>query len=77
MRVCGAIRPQGLHFILNEPYQLDQQKQAPILAERGMVAFTTRDWTTHNPAGTLAQLIAPVSEQTLLRALWSALIYSV
>ena len=59
----------GLHFILNEPYQVDQQKQAPILAERGMVAFTTRDWTTHNPAGTLAQLIAPVSEQTLLQAL--------
>ncbi|WEL99007.1 hypothetical protein [Delftia tsuruhatensis] len=59
----------GLHFILNEPYQVDQEKQAPILAERGMVAFTTHDWTLHNPAGTLAQLIAPVSDQTLLHAL--------
>lgn len=59
----------GLHFILNEPYQVDQQKQAPILTDRGMVAFTTRDWTTHNPGGTLAQLIAPASDQTLLQAL--------
>lgn len=59
----------GLHFILNEPYQVDEEKQAPILAERGMVAFTTHDWTLHNPAGTLAQLIAPVSDQKLLHAL--------
>lgn len=59
----------GLHFILNEPYQVDQEKQASILADRGMVAFTTRDWTTHNPEGTLAQLIAPAPDQTLLQAL--------
>lgn len=59
----------GFHFILNEPYQVDQEKQAQILAERGMMAFTTHDWTLHNPAGTLAQLIAQVTDQTLLHAL--------
>lgn len=48
----------GLHFILNEPYQIDKPKQAPVLAARKMVTHVTRAWTIHNPEGTLAQLIA-------------------
>lgn len=60
----------GLHFILNEPYQVDHGRQAPALASREMVAFTTRDWTIHNPEGTLAQMIAPIQDQALLAALF-------
>jgi hypothetical protein len=59
----------GLHFILNEPYDVDQEKQAPVLARKEMTALTTRDWTLHNPQGTLAQLIAPAADQALLGAL--------
>lgn len=61
----------GLHFILNEPYQVNHEKQGPVLASREMVAFTTRDWTIHNPEGTLAQLIAPVQDRAELAALFS------
>lgn len=50
----------GLHFILNEPFQVDKAKQDPVLASRAMVAFTTKEWTVHNPAGTLAEFIGPV-----------------
>jgi len=49
----------GFHFILNEPYDVDATKQARVLASRSMETHTTREWTTHNPMGTLAQLIAP------------------
>lgn len=49
----------GFHFILNEPYNVDTAKQTPVLAARGMEVHTTREWTVHNPMGTLAQLIAP------------------
>lgn len=60
----------GSHFILNEPYQVDHEKQHPVLTSREMVAFTTRKWTIHNPAGTLAQLIGPAQDQTMLAALF-------
>lgn len=59
----------GLHFILNEPYQIDAENQAPVLAGRGMVAHATREWTIHNPEGTLAQLIAPAADSVLLEKL--------
>lgn len=59
----------GLHFILNEPYQIDAENQAPVLAGRGMVAHATREWAIHNPEGTLAQLIAPAADSVLLEKL--------
>lgn len=59
----------GLHFILNEPYQVDMTKQASVLAGRQMVVHTTRDWTIHNPEGTLAQLIARSADEVLFRQL--------
>jgi hypothetical protein len=59
----------GLYFILNEPYQIDHGAQDPVLESREMEAFTTRDWTIHNPEGTLAQLIAPVQDKELFTAL--------
>lgn len=60
----------GLHFILNEPYQVNHDKQGPVLAVREMVAFTTREWTIHNPEGTLAQLIGPMQDQGMLETLF-------
>lgn len=54
----------GLHFILNEPYQVDLGKQSAVLEAKEMLTYTTRDWTIHNPAGTLAQLIAPSANST-------------
>ena len=59
----------GLHFILNEPYQIDEAKQKLALQSRKMHALSTREWTIHNPEGTLAQLIAPASDRTQLEAL--------
>lgn len=59
----------GFHFILNEPYSVNSDKQAPVLASKGMEVHTTRDWTTHNPMGTLAQLIAPRKDAELLETL--------
>ncbi len=56
----------GLHFILNQPYQVDHLKQDEVLASREMTALTTRDWTLHNPQGTFAQLIAPVQDRMML-----------
>lgn len=52
----------GYHFILNEPYQVDLDRQRPVLEARRMLTHTTRDWTIHNPQGTLAQLIAPSAD---------------
>lgn len=60
----------GLHFILNEPYQVDHQAQDSVLSSRQMVAYTTRKWTTHNSTGTLAQLIAPAQAQESLAKLF-------
>lgn len=59
----------GLHFILNEPYQIDSDKQNRVLAAREMVAHTTQEWTIHNPSGTLAQLIAPMRNEPELMVL--------
>lgn len=61
----------GLHFILNEPYQVNDERQQPVLASRDMVAFTTREWTIHNPAGTLAQLIGPTQDAAMLADMFS------
>lgn len=55
----------GLHFILNEPYQIDKSKQAPVLADRQMVEHTTRDWSIHHPGGTAAQLIARAEDSQI------------
>lgn len=60
-----CVPANGLHFILNEPYDIDQVKQGPVLAARQMVEHTSRDWTTHNPEGTLAQLIARSEDSQL------------
>lgn len=60
----------GLHFILNEPYKVNHARQDPVLASREMIAFTTRDWTIHNPEGTLAQLIGPVQDRAALATLF-------
>lgn len=60
----------GLHFILNEPYEVNHEKQNLMLASREMVAFTTREWTIHNPAGTLAQLIGPAQDEAMLAELF-------
>lgn len=57
----------GLHFILNEPYQINPDKQNRVLAARDMVAYTTQEWTIHNPSGTFSQLIAArQNEQQLM-----------
>lgn len=61
----------GAHLILNEPYQVDAERQGAALAACDMVALTARTWTTHNPEGTLAQLIAPVKDQPVLERLFA------
>lgn len=57
----------GLHFILNEPYQVDTTKQGSVLTGKQMVVHTTREWTIHNPEGTLAQLIARSADESLFQ----------
>ena len=64
---CDPI--SGFHFILNEPYEVDTAKQAPVLASKCMEVHTTHEWTIHNPMGTLAQLIAPQKDVGLLTKL--------
>lgn len=53
-----------MYFLLNEPYQVDLEKQTPVLQAREMLVHTTTEWTTYAPAlGSLAQLIAPEVEE--------------
>jgi hypothetical protein len=58
-----------LHFILNEPYNLNEEKQSQYLASKDMVVHTAHDWPIHNPEGTLSQLIAPAWRQKDLSVL--------
>jgi len=53
-----------MYFLLNEPYQVDLEKQTPVLQARAMLVHTTTEWTTYAPTlGSLAQLIAPDFEK--------------
>lgn len=53
-----------MHFLLNEPYQVNLEKQTPVLQARAMLVHTTTEWTTYAPRlGSLAQLIAPEFER--------------
>lgn len=59
----------GVSFLLNEPYQVDTLRQAEVFSKRGFKAWTTWEWTTHNPEGTCAQLIARTDHSKVLEQL--------